>query len=421
MNMMISGTRRLQTLKQGLKRSFNHSAPRHAKPVILSATRTPIGSFNGDLSSLTGPELGSIAIKDAISKAGVGNDDINEAFLGNVVSAGIGQAPARQAVIKAGLPESVNCTTVNKVCSSGMKTLMLGAQSIQADYNNVVLAGGFESMSNIPYYLPKGRKGYGFGHGQVEDGMIKDGLWDALDDHHMGNCAEHCAAEMGFSREDQDAFALESYRRANEAAAAGLFDAEITPVTIPQRRGDPKLITKDQEPGNLNPSKVPSLRPAFRKDGTVTAANASSINDGAAAFVVASEAFASERGLKPIARILGYGDAEQAPIWFTTAPAKACELALKNAGIAASDVDYWELNEAFSVVGLANNKLLNLDSSIVNVNGGSVALGHPIGASGARIVVTLLHILQQKDASIGVAGICNGGGGASAIVVERCS
>jgi len=300
-----------------------------------------------------------------------------------------------------------------------MKTLMLGAMSIEAGMNDVCIAGGFESMSNIPYYLPKGRKGYGYGHGQIEDGIVKDGLWDSFDNHHMGACAEHAAAEMGFSREDQDAFALESYRRANAAIQEGLFVPEIVPVSIPQRKGDALLIDTDQEPGNLNASKVAGLRPAFKKDGTVTAANASSLNDGAAAFVVTSDLFAQDRGLPPMARILGYADAEQAPLWFTTAPSLAVPLALKRAGLEAMDVDYWELNEAFSVVSLANNQLLGLDPEKVNVNGGAVALGHPIGASGARIIVTLLHVLKQRDARIGVAAICNGGGGASCIVVER--
>jgi len=387
--------------------------------VILSASRTPVGAFNGALKAFTGPELGAIAIKDAIAKAGVQGEDVKEALLGNVVSAGVGQAPARQAVIKAGLPQSVCCTTINKVCSSGMKSLMLGAQSVQAGANDLVLAGGFESMSNIPFYLPKARNGYGYGHGQVLDGVIKDGLWDAFDDQHMGSCAEHCASKMGFSREDQDNFALESYRRANAAIAAGLFKDEIASVEIKQRKGDPIIFDTDEEPGNLKPSKVPGLRPAFKKDGTVTAANASSLNDGAAAFVVSSGGYAADRGLKPIARVIGYGDAEHAPIWFTTAPALAVPVALRNAGIEASDVDLWELNEAFSVVSLANNQLLGLDPAYVNVNGGSVAIGHPIGASGARIIVTLLHALRQQDKTIGVAAICNGGGGASAIVVER--
>lgn len=400
-------------------RSFHSSASRQAKPVILSASRTPIGAFQGDLSSLTAPQLGAIAIKDAVAKAGVEGADVQEAFLGNVVSAAIGQAPARQAVIGAGLPQSVCCTTVNKVCSSGMKTLMLAAQSVSAGANDVAVAGGFESMSNIPYYMQNARKGFGFGHGKVQDGIVFDGLTDSFNQIHMGSCAEVCAEEMNFTREQQDEYALESYRRAKAAQEAGLFNDEICSVEVPQRRGDPKVITQDQEPANLNPAKVKSLRPPFKKDGTVTAANASSINDGAAAFVVSSEQYASQKGLKATWRILGYADAEHDPIWFTTAPSLAVPKALRNAGLTASDVDYYELNEAFSVVSLANNHLLDLDPAVVNVNGGAVALGHPIGASGARIVVTLCHVLQQKDATIGVAGICNGGGGASAIVIER--
>lgn len=396
-----------------MARSFSNKA------VILSASRTPVGAFQGSLSSLTGPELAGVAIKDAMSKAGVAGEDVGEAYLGNVCSAGVGQAPARQAVVHGGLPWSVPCTTVNKVCSSGMKSIYLGAQTIMAGTNDVIVAGGFESMSNIPFYLPKARTGYGYGHGQVQDGVVKDGLWDAFDDRHMGSCAEVCAEKYGFTREDQDNFALESYRRANASIEAGLFDAEIAKVEIKQRKGDPKVISQDEEPGKVNPAKVGSLRPAFKKDGTVTAANASSLNDGAAAMIVAGEGWAQDRSLSPMARIIGFGDAAQEPVWFTTAPALAVPVALKNAGITMADVDLWELNEAFSVVGLANNKLLDLDPATVNVNGGSVAIGHPIGASGARIVTTLLHALQQKDKTIGVAAICNGGGGASCIVVER--
>mmetsp|Transcript_16874 Transcript_16874/g.18824 ORF Transcript_16874/g.18824 Transcript_16874/m.18824 type:complete len:412 (+) Transcript_16874:32-1267(+) len=400
------------------KRAFHASRAVKREAVILSASRTPIGSFNGALASLQGPELGAIAIKDAVAKAGVSVDDVGEAFLGNVVSANVGQAPARQAILKAGLPFSVPCTTVNKVCSSGLKSVMFAAQSVLLGQQNVTIAGGFESMSNIPYYLPRVRQGLGYGHGEVLDGVLKDGLWDASDDHHMGMCAEACAETYNFTREQQDAFALESYRRAAEAAQAGRFDAEIAPVTIKTRKGEVS-VTTDEEWSKVKMDKVPGLRPAFTKTGTVTAANASSLNDGAAAFVVADAEWAASKGLKPLARIRGFGDAAKAPIEFTTAPALAVPVALKNAGLAQSDVDLWEINEAFSVVSLANNQLLNLDPSTVNVNGGAVALGHPIGASGARILVTLLHTLQQQDKSVGVAAICNGGGGAAALVVER--
>lgn len=396
-----------------LARSFSDKA------VILSAARTPVGSFQGALSSFTGPQLGAIAVKDAMTKSGVAGEDVDEVYLGNVCSAGVGQAPARQAAIHGGLPWSVPCTTVNKVCSSGMKSIYLGAQTVMAGTNNVIVSGGFESMSNIPFYLPKGRTGYGYGHGQVLDGVVKDGLWDAFDDQHMGSCAEKCAEHYGFTREQQDAFALESYRRANAATEAGLFKAEIAPVEIKQRKGDPKMVSVDEEPGKLRPDKVAGLRPAFKKDGTVTAANASSLNDGGAALVVAGESWSADRSLTPMARIIGFGDAAHEPIWFTTAPSLAIPVALARAGITAADVDLWELNEAFSVVGLVNNQLLGLDPAKVNVNGGAVGIGHPIGASGARIVITLLHALIQQDKTIGVAGICNGGGGASAIVVER--
>lgn len=407
-------------LFKGSSARFIHTSRRVDKnAVILSACRTPIGSFSGSLSSLTAPQLGAVAVKDAVARAGLASDAVDEVILGNVVSAGIGQAPARQACIGANITNTATCTTVNKVCASGMKTVMLAAQSIMTHQSNVVVAGGFESMSNIPYYLPKGRGGFGFGHAQAIDGIIHDGLWDVYGNMHMGSCAEVCAEEYGFSRADQDAYALESYRRATAAIEAGLFIDEITPVTIPQRKGDPKVVSQDEEPGKLAASKVPSLRTAFKKDGTITAANASSLNDGACAIVVSSEDHANSINAKPIARIIGFADAEAEPLWFTTAPAKAIPIALKHAGLSVSDVDYWELNEAFSVVSLANNKLLNLDVNKVNVNGGAVALGHPIGCSGARIITTLLSVLKQRNATIGVAAICNGGGGASAIVVER--
>jgi len=377
-----------------------------------------MGSFQGSLASMKAPELGAVAVKAAMERSGVQASDVDEVYLGNVCSAGVGQAPARQAALKGGLEKGVPCTTINKVCSSGMKSVYLGAQTIMAGTNKVVVTGGFESMSNIPYYLPQGRTGHGYGHGKVVDGLLNDGLWDAFDDHHMGMCAETCAEKYGFTREMQDAYALESYARAKAAQEAGLFNAEICPVEIKSRRGV-VTVSEDEEVGKLRADKVASLRPAFKKDGTVTAVNASSINDGAASLIVADEEWACEKGLKPMARIIGFGDYAHEPLWFTTAPAGSVPIALKRAGIEQSDVDLWELNEAFSVVALANNQLLNLDPSTVNINGGAVALGHPIGASGARVVTTLLHNLQQQDKTIGVASICNGGGGASCIVVER--
>jgi acetyl-CoA C-acetyltransferase len=385
--------------------------------VIVGTARTAIGSFNGKLAGFQAPELGTIAIKGALEKSGVAADDVQEAFMGNVVSANAGQAPTRQAVVNAGLPLSVPCTTVNKVCSSGMKTIMFGAQAIMTGYRDCIVAGGMESMSNIPYYVPKARFGLGYGHGSLVDGVLRDGLWDAFDDHHMGMCAEKCATQYDISREDQDDYALESYRRANQATADGKFKDEIVPVEIKGRKGI-EIFDSDEEPARVKVDKVRTLRPAFTKDGTVTAANASSLNDGACAHIVTSEEFAKERGLKPIARILGFSDAAQQPIDFTTAPALAIPMALKNAGIEAKDVDFWEINEAFSVVSIANNKLLELDPARVSTYGGAVAMGHPIGVSGARIVTTLLTVMQQNGGRIGVAGICNGGGGASAMVVE---
>lgn len=404
-------------------RNFHSSATKHtskaACPVILSACRTPIGSFNSSLASFRAPELGSIVVEEAVQRAHINPSVVDEVFMGNVCPAGVGQAPARQAALNGGLPNSVPCTTVNKVCASGMKTLMLASTSISAGQISCAVAGGFESMSNIPHYLPKARNGYGYGHGEVQDGLIKDGLWDAFDDHHMGVCAEACATEFSITREEQDRFALESYRRAAAASDGGLFKEEIVPVSVPQRRGDPRVVDVDEEFSSVRPDKVPQLRPAFARDGTVTAANASSLNDGAAAFIVASSQFAEDNNLKPLARILGYADAAQEPLKFTTAPSLAIPKAIANAGLNASDIDYYEINQAFSVVSLANLKLLDLDEGIVDVNGGAVALGHPIGCSGARIVVTLLNVLKQRDGRYGVAGICNGGGGASAIVIER--
>lgn len=388
--------------------------------VIASVARTPIAKFCGSFSGLSAPELGSIAIKGALAKLPSDDVTIREAFLGNVVSAGIGQAPARQAVLGAGLPESTIVTTVNKVCASGMKSVMLAAQSLQCStQGGALLAGGMESMSRIPHYLPNSRTGTMLGNAQLIDGVIHDGLWDCYNDQHMGMCAEKCATDYDFTREEQDDYAIESYRRAQEALAAGVFE-EVVPVSIPQRRGDPIVVEEDEEPNSVKLDKLPSLKPAFdRKNGTVTAANASSLNDGAAALVLMTEQSALDMRIKPLARILGYGDAARNPVDFTVAPSLAVPVALKNAHIDMSDVDYHEINEAFAVVALANMVLLDLDPSKVNVFGGAVALGHPIGMSGARIIGTLYDVLKQKDASIGCASICNGGGGASAIVIER--
>lgn len=386
--------------------------------VIVSAVRTPLGSFNGALSSLSATQLGAAAIKEAVSRAGIKVEEIEEVFMGNVLQAGIGQAPARQAAIFAGLSQDVPCTTVNKVCASGMKSIMMGAQSIIAGDNDVVLCGGMESMSNVPYYLSKARTGYRLGNGQLLDGLVMDGLTDVYNQYHMGNAAELCATECDISREEQDEFAIQSYKRSAAAWEAGKFNDEIVPVKVPQRKGDPLVVDTDEEYSNVRLDKIPSLRPVFQKEGTVTAANASTINDGAAALVLMSAEKANELGVKPIATLTGYADAAHAPEWFTTAPAKALPIALKKAGVSIDDVDYFELNEAFSVVGIANCQKLNIGSQKVNVNGGAVSLGHPLGCSGARIVVTLLSVLGQNSAKIGAAGICNGGGGASALVVE---
>ncbi|RLO12726.1 hypothetical protein DYB28_007312 [Aphanomyces astaci] len=383
----------MQSAAKSFARHFSTAlSPRDV--VIVSYARTPIATFNGAFASLSAPELGAIANKAAIERAGISVNEIQEAYLGNVVSAAIGQAPARQSVLKAGIPDTVPCTTINKVCASGMKSIALASQSIIAGSQDVMLAGGFESMSNIPYYLPKARTGYRLGDGK-------------------------CAEEYSITRQDQDNYAIESYTRAANAAKAGKFAAEITPVSIAQRKGDPKVITEDDEIHNVNVSKIPSLRPAFKKDGTVTAANASSLNDGAAALVLMSAEKALALGLKPLARILGFGDAAHEPVDFTTAPSKAVPIAAKHAKLSLTDIDYHEINEAFSVVSLVNMQLLNLDHSRVNVNGGAVALGHPIGMSGARIVGTLIHVLEQNDATIGCASICNGGGGAGALILER--
>lgn len=388
------------------------------KVVIVSAARTPIGSFMGSLSSLSATQLGSAAIKGALNKIDLEPSQVQEVFMGNVVQAGVGQAPARQAALGAGLPETVPCTTVNKVCASGMKAVMQAAQTIALGDADIVVAGGMESMSNIPHYVHM-RQGKKFGPATLVDGMQKDGLVDAYDHNAMGTCADLCATEYNFSREEQDAFAIKSYERSAKAWADGKFKEEVIPVEVPQRRGEPITVSEDEEYKNVKMDKIASLRPAFSKDGTVTAANASTINDGAGAMVLMSEAKAKELDLQPLAYIKSYADAAQEPKWFTTAPAKALPKALAKANIDIKDVDYFEFNEAFSVVGLANMKILGLDDSNVNVNGGAVSLGHPLGCSGVRILITLLHVLKQNNAKIGAAAICNGGGGASAMVIEN--
>ena len=386
--------------------------------VIVSAVRTPIGSFMGGLSTVAAPRLGAVAIKGALDKVNLDPNLVDEVYMGNVVQAGIGQAPARQAAIFAGLPNTVACTTINKVCASGMKAVMLGAQAIQCGDAEIVVAGGMENMSLIPHYMNL-RNGTKFGPATMLDGMQKDGLTDAYDNSAMGVCADLCAAEYNFTREDQDNYAIQSYERSANAWNSGKFDNEIVPVAVPQRKGDPIIVAKDEEFTNVKLDKIPSLNPVFTKDGTVTAANASTINDGAAAIILMSEEKAIALGLKPLAYIKGYADAAQEPKWFTTSPAKALPKALEKAGIAISDVDYFEFNEAFAVVGLANSRILGLDDSNVNVNGGAVSLGHPLGCSGVRIIVTLINVLEQNNGTIGAAAICNGGGGASAIVIER--
>lgn len=386
--------------------------------VIVAAVRTPVGSFGGSLAGFSATQLGGIAIKAAVEKAGLKPENIQEVYMGNVLSANLGQAPATQAAKFAGLPD-LPATTINKVCASGTKAIMLAAQSIALGQNEIVVAGGMESMSNVPYYLDKARNGYRLGHGQITDGLVKDGLWDVYNDYHMGSAAELCAETCNISREDQDNFAIESYKRAQAAQIAGKFSDEIAAVEIKDRKGNITLFDTDEEPNAVKFDKIIGLKPVFKKDGTVTAANASSLNDGAAALVLMSADKAKELGIKPMAKILAYADAQQAPEWFTTAPSKAIPLALSKADLKTSDVDFFEINEAFAVVSLANNKELNLQENKVNVNGGAVAIGHPLGASGARIVVTLLAVLAQNNGKIGVAGICNGGGGASAIVVEN--
>jgi len=386
--------------------------------VIVSVARTPIGSFMGALSTIPAPKLGAIAIKGAMDKIKLSPDDVDEVLMGNVVQAGTGQAPARQAAIFAGIPDSVPCTTVNKVCASGMKAVMQATQSIALGDTSVVIAGGMENMSLIPHYLLM-RTGQKFGPATLIDGMQKDGLVDVYDQNAMGVCADACAIEHNFSREDQDNFAIQSYSRSAEAWKSGKFTNEVVPVEVPQRRGEPIIVNEDEEYKNVKLDKIPALRPAFTKDGTVTAANASTINDGAAALVLMSAEKAKEMGLKPLASIKSYADAAQEPKWFTTAPAKALPKAIAKAGIKIEQVDYFEFNEAFAVVGLANMKLLKLKDKNVNVNGGAVSLGHPLGCSGARIIITLLSVLEQNNGKIGAAAICNGGGGASAIILER--
>ena len=388
------------------------------KVVIVSAVRTPIGSFMGALSSVSAPKLGAVAIKGAIDKIDLDPKLVDEVFMGNVIQAGVGQAPAKQAAIYAGLPNSIPCTTVNKVCASGMKSVMLGAQAIQCGDAEIVVAGGMENMSLIPHYIHL-RNGYKFGPATMIDGMQKDGLTDAYDNNAMGVCADLCATEYNISREDQDRYAIQSYKRSTKAWEDGKFNNEIVSVSVPQRKGEPIIVSKDEEFSNVNIDKIPSLNAVFTKEGTVTAANASTINDGAAAMVLMSEEKAISLGLKPLAYIKGFADASQEPKWFTTSPAKALPKALAKAGVTIDEVDFFEFNEAFAVVGIANSKILGIDESKVNVNGGAISLGHPLGCSGARIMVTLLHVLEQNKAKIGAAAICNGGGGASSIVIEK--
>lgn len=386
---------------------------------IVAAKRTPMGSFNGSLSGISATKLGSIAIKGAVESAGIDKQEIQEVFMGNVIQANLGQAPARQAAIFAGLSENIPCTTINKVCASGMKAVMLGAQSIMLGDNDVVVAGGMENMSQAPYYLDKARTGYKYGNGTLVDGLTKDGLIDVYHNYPMGNAAELCAKECNISREDQDDFAITSYKRSAKAWEDGKFKDEIIPVEIPQRKGDPILFAEDEEYKNVFFDKIPNLRPVFDKEGSVTAANASTINDGASALVLISKEKMEALGLKPLAKIVSFADAAQAPEWFTTAPAKALPKAAEKAGVSLKDLDAIELNEAFSVVGIANTQQMELDPEKVNINGGAVSLGHPLGNSGSRILVTLINVLKQNQGKIGGAGICNGGGGASAMIIEN--
>lgn len=387
---------------------------------IVSAARTPIGSFGGSLAGFTATQLGGLAVKEAVKRASLLADDIQEAYIGNVLSANLGQAPATQVIKLAGLG-NIPATTVNKVCASGTKAVMLAAQSIALGHQDIIIAGGTESMSNVPYYLDKARTGYRLGHQQAIDGLIRDGLWDVYNDYHMGSAAELCASSCKISREEQDQYAISSYKRAQKAERNGKFKQEIIPLEVTDKKGNSTTIDTDEEINNVFFDKIPSLKPVFQKEGTVTAANASTLNDGAAALVLMSKTKAEQLGVKPLARILGYADAQQDPEWFTTAPAQTIPLALERAGVSAKEVDYYEINEAFSVVSIANNQLLQLDPEKVNIYGGAVSLGHPLGASGARILVTLLSVLRQEDGNLGVVGICNGGGGASALVIERLS
>ena len=385
---------------------------------IVSAVRTPIGSFGGSLKDLSAPKLGGIAISGAIKNAGITPDQVEELLMGSVIQANLGQAPARQACKAAGLPDKVICTTINKVCASGMKAVAQGAASIALGEADIIVAGGMESMSNVPFYVDSMRWGNKYGNSTLIDGIAKDGLTNVYDGLAMGNAADMCARECNISREDQDAFAIESYKRSQAAWNNGKFDAEIVPVEIPQRKGNPVIVAKDDEPFSVKFEKVPELRPAFNKDGTVTAANASTMNDGAAALVLMSKEKADELGLKPIAKIVSYADAEQEPKWFTTTPSLAVPKAVQRAGLKMEDIHFFELNEAFSVVGIVNTQKMNLDPAKVNVNGGAVSIGHPLGCSGARILVTLINVLKQNGGKYGAAGICNGGGGASAMVIE---
>lgn len=386
---------------------------------IVAAVRTPLGSFGGSLAAVPATQLGAAAIKGALAKAGVPADQVNEVFMGNVVSANLGQAPARQAALFAGLSNNVPCTTVNKVCASGMKSIMLGAQSIMLGHNDVVVAGGMENMSSIPYYLPGGRYGMKYGHGEVIDGLVKDGLTDVYNQCAMGVCADATATKFNISRESQDAFTVASYQRAAAAWEAGMFNDEVVAVEVAQKKGDALVINHDEEYKNVKFDKIPGLRPVFTKDGTVTAANASTINDGAAALILANEEAVKRLALKPIAKIVSFADAAHEPEWFTTAPGKAAPIALERAGLKISDIDFFEVNEAFAVVTQTFMQEMGITHEQTNVFGGAVALGHPLGASGARIVVTLNNVLQQKGARYGLAAICNGGGGASAMIIER--
>ena len=386
--------------------------------VIVSAVRTPMGSFGGALSSVPATKLGAIAIEGAIEKIKLDKNIIDEVFMGNVLQANLGQAPARQAAIFAGLSENIPCTTINKVCSSGMKSIIIAAQTIMCGDNDVVLAGGMENMSSVPHYFVKGRSGQKLGDMKLLDGMVKDGLTDVYGNKHMGVCAETCAKEMKFSRQEQDNFAIESYNKSNNSWKSGKFSNEIVQVEVPQRKGNAIIVTEDEEYKNVKLEKIPQLRPVFDKEGTITAANASTLNDGASALILMSSEKAKELNIKPIAKIRSFSDAAQEPEWFTTAPAKAVSLAIKKARLKKQDINFYELNEAFSVVGLANIKILGINDDQVNVNGGAVSLGHPLGSSGSRIVVTLINILKQNKSKYGVAGICNGGGGASALVIE---